>query len=168
MYKLCLHLSLALFPVLLFGAAEPTASCGVQTQQRQWWWAGINSQVPIQRSGTTRSTMANSSQPTSTISSDGRIYPIVPTHGNHENADLQMMHNLFDTPHPDQYYALGLAGGLMRVWILNSELEDLAKEKEPAQQAWFESDLSQHESATPALRPDPSRATCPQRASKSS
>ncbi|MEA2068478.1 MAG: fibronectin type III domain-containing protein, partial [Verrucomicrobiota bacterium] len=45
-----------------------------------------------------------------TISGDGRIYPIIATHGNHENADLQMMENLFDTPHPDQYYSMGIGG----------------------------------------------------------
>ncbi len=79
-----------------------------------------------------------------TISADGRIYPIIATHGNHENADMQMMDKLFDTPHPDQYYSLGIAGELMRIWVLNSELEAKAKKKVPEQQAWIESDLPVH------------------------
>jgi hypothetical protein len=76
-----------------------------------------------------------------TISEDGRIYPIIATHGNHENADLQMMDKLFDTPHLDQYYSFGFAGELMRIWVLNSELEAKAKDKVPEQQAWIESAL---------------------------
>lgn len=79
-----------------------------------------------------------------TISEDGRIYPIIATHGNHENADLQMMDKLFDTPHPDQYYSFGFAGDLMRVWVLNSELEYKDPEKVPEQQAWIEADLPRH------------------------
>ncbi len=58
-----------------------------------------------------------------TISEDGRLYPIIATHGNHENKDMQMMDKLFDTPHPDQYDSIGFAGDLMRIWGLNSELE---------------------------------------------
>ncbi len=79
-----------------------------------------------------------------TISEDGRIYPIIATHGNHENADLLMIEKLFDSPHPDQYYSLGLAGGLMRIWALNSELQYKAKSKVPKQQAWIEKDLPAH------------------------
>ena len=79
-----------------------------------------------------------------TISEDGRIYPIIATHGNHENADLQMMDMLFDTPQPEQYYSLGIADDLMRIWVLNSELEYKAPEKLPEQQAWIESDLPHH------------------------
>lgn len=82
-----------------------------------------------------------------TISEDGRIYPIIATHGNHENADMQMMDKLFDTPHPDQYYSMGIAGNLMRIWVLNSELESKAKEKVPEQQQWIESDLPKYSGA---------------------
>ncbi len=80
-----------------------------------------------------------------TISEDGRIYPIIATHGNHENADLQMMDKLFDTPHIDQYYSLGIAGELMRIWVLNSELEyNKVPAKVREQQAWIEADLPRH------------------------
>ncbi len=79
-----------------------------------------------------------------TISEDGRIYPIIATHGNHENADLQMMDKLFDTPHIDQYYSLGIADELMRIWVLNTELEYKAAEKLPEQQAWLEGSLPRY------------------------
>lgn len=79
-----------------------------------------------------------------TISGDGRIYPIIATHGNHENADMQMMDKLFDTPNTNQYYSFGIAGDMMRIWVLNSELEYKEPEKVPAQNAWIESDLPKY------------------------
>ena len=83
-----------------------------------------------------------------TISEDGRIYPIIATHGNHENADLQMMDKLFDTPHIDQYYSMGIAGELMRIWVLNTELEFKKPEASPEQQAWIETDLPRYPDST--------------------
>ena len=83
-----------------------------------------------------------------TISADGRLYPIIATHGNHENADLLMMDKLFDTPNTNQFYSLGIAGELMRIWVLNSELESIAKTAVPAQQAWIEDDLPRHPDTT--------------------
>lgn len=79
-----------------------------------------------------------------TISEDGRIYPIIATHGNHENADMQMMEKLFDTPHPDQYYSMGVGGDMMRIWMLNSELEYKEPGKVPAQNAWIHMDLPKY------------------------
>jgi hypothetical protein len=54
-----------------------------------------------------------------TISSDGRLTPIVPARGNHERANTSIF-NLFDTPHPEIYYSLEFAGGLLRTYTLNS------------------------------------------------
>lgn len=79
-----------------------------------------------------------------TISEDGRIYPLIATHGNHENADLQMMDKLFDTPNTNQYYSLSIAGDLMRIWVLNSELEAKDRGKVPLQQEWIETDLPRY------------------------
>ncbi|MBT3191298.1 MAG: metallophosphoesterase family protein [Verrucomicrobia bacterium] len=83
-----------------------------------------------------------------TISEDGRIFPIIATHGNHENADLQMMDKLFDTPHIDQYYSLGIADELMRIWVLNSELAYGDAARLPEQQAWIENDLPRYPETT--------------------
>ncbi|TXF90569.1 metallophosphoesterase family protein [Neolewinella aurantiaca] len=54
-----------------------------------------------------------------TISSDGRLTPIVPARGNHERANSSI-YNLFDTPHQEVYYALSFGGNLLRTYTLNS------------------------------------------------
>jgi len=64
-----------------------------------------------------------------TISEDGRIYPIIVVHGNHENRDMEALTKLFDTPNEDQFYSLGFAGKMLRVWVLNSEIELKKKTK---------------------------------------
>ena len=57
-----------------------------------------------------------------TCSPDGRMYPLIPVHGNHENpnglTDLQM---LFDTPKA-VYYTVDFGTDFFRVFVLNSEL----------------------------------------------
>ena len=58
-----------------------------------------------------------------TISADGRMYPIVAQHGNHENDMRDMMQRIFNIGNVDAYYTLALGGGQLRMWILNSELE---------------------------------------------
>lgn len=58
-----------------------------------------------------------------TKSQDGRMYPLIPTHGNHENDDRAMIYNVFDTPNPDGYFALSICSNLCRLYTLNSELE---------------------------------------------
>ncbi len=85
-----------------------------------------------------------------TISEDGRITPIIAAHGNHENADMQMMTKLFDTPHPDQYFALNIGGNMMRIWVLNSELEykDPEGKKIATQNDWIRDDLPRHPDVT--------------------
>lgn len=54
-----------------------------------------------------------------TISSDGRITPIVVARGNHEKRN-RVMEYLFDTPRK-AYYHLSFADGLFDAFILNSE-----------------------------------------------
>jgi len=56
-----------------------------------------------------------------TKSTDGRVYPLIVTHGNHENADLEMLHKLFDIPHKDAYYKIDF--DLMSLYTLNTEIE---------------------------------------------
>ena len=59
----------------------------------------------------------------STTSGDGRMYPVLPCHGNHENDVTDMMARIFNIPNPDAYYALNIAGDMMRLYTLNTELE---------------------------------------------
>ncbi len=58
-----------------------------------------------------------------TMSADGRVYPVIPVHGNHENMDRQMVYNVFDSADTNGFYAIDIAGNMMRLYILNSELE---------------------------------------------
>ncbi|MCG8538225.1 MAG: metallophosphoesterase, partial [Pseudomonadales bacterium] len=64
-----------------------------------------------------------------TQSSDGRMYPIVPSHGNHENDAAEMIQSIFNTEDPagygfyGTYGALSFGGDMMRIWTLNTELE---------------------------------------------
>ncbi|MBC6995864.1 metallophosphoesterase [Neolewinella lacunae] len=71
-----------------------------------------------------------------TISSDGRLTPIVPARGNHERAN-ESIYNLFDVSNPNIYYTLDFAGGLLRTYTLNTLF--------PAggdQLSWLENDLA--------------------------
>jgi len=57
-----------------------------------------------------------------TMSEDGRVYPVVATHGNHENDVVDMLSYIFDIP-PGGFYALNVGGNMMRIYTLNSETE---------------------------------------------
>jgi hypothetical protein len=61
-----------------------------------------------------------------TKSPDGRVYPLILTHGNHENRDLEMLHKLFDIPHVDAYYKIDFH--FMSLYILNTEIEPYVEE----------------------------------------
>lgn len=84
-----------------------------------------------------------------TKSRDGRMYPLIVTHGNHENQDRDMLYNLFDVPNRDVYYKMNFP--LMSLYTLNTELEpsvgylDFKTEdmtKWNAQKEWLEKELS--------------------------
>jgi len=69
-----------------------------------------------------------------TISSDGRIYPLLIAQGNHETADD--VFNLFNTPGSEIYYALNFGGDLLRWYTLNTEVAIPG-----AQTTWLTADL---------------------------
>ena len=98
-----------------------------------------------------------------TQSNDGRMYPIVPTHGNHENDVLDMMQQIFNVAGPagnladGTYSALSFGGEMLRIWTLNTELEPSvgysAFESQSsaawnAQTAWLTADLASHDNVT--------------------
>ncbi|CAA6824667.1 MAG: Unknown protein [uncultured Sulfurovum sp.] len=56
-----------------------------------------------------------------TISNDGRIYPLLLTHGNHENRDAHMLNKLFDVPNKDVYSKVDF--NFLSLYTLNTELE---------------------------------------------
>lgn len=64
-----------------------------------------------------------------TYTEDNKITPIVAAMGNHEASPFgcpdcgnMVVYNLFDTPHPDAYYALSFGGNLLRLYTLNTEM----------------------------------------------
>lgn len=73
-----------------------------------------------------------------TISSDGRMYPTMHTQGNHENN--QDNFHMFDVPE-EEYYALNINGGLLRLYFLNSEMNACTGTN---QLLWFQNDLNMH------------------------
>jgi len=82
-----------------------------------------------------------------TISEDGRMYPLVAAHGNHENQDMAMIYRLFDGPRSDMYFAMNVGGPLMRLYTLNTEI---ARDQFAwaGQAAWLEADLKAHVDST--------------------
>lgn len=74
----------------------------------------------------------------STIGENGRIIPIVPVLGNHEEAlDI---YNLFDVPNASSFFSLGMGGNLLRLYSLNTSTPIC----DSAQRAWLENDLQLH------------------------
>lgn len=70
-----------------------------------------------------------------TVTPDGRMFPMTFTQGNHE--DNLDMYELFDIP-AEEYYVLNIHGGLMRLYMLNSELNACSN---TAQLDWLTNDL---------------------------
>lgn len=73
-----------------------------------------------------------------TITTDDRLIPIIAARGNHEPSN-HVLEELFDLPHPGNYYALGLGGDLLRIYTLNSMASVTGEQKE-----WLEEDLELH------------------------
>ncbi|MBU2863681.1 choice-of-anchor J domain-containing protein [Reinekea forsetii] len=57
-----------------------------------------------------------------TRSEDGRVYPIIASHGNHENDVIDMLSYVFGVPETS-YYVANIGGSMMDIFSLNSELE---------------------------------------------
>jgi hypothetical protein len=79
---------------------------------------------------------------TLTKASDGRMFPLIPVQGNHENGDKTVLHKLFDAPYQEGdmaniYYALSFGGNLLRIIVLNSEIEEGGE-----QRLWLENELT--------------------------
>jgi hypothetical protein len=91
-----------------------------------------------------------------TRSGDGRMYPIIAVHGNHEDGDLEMLHNLFDSGNADpeqpadySYGSWTIGGSLLHVINLNSQLYLNGLQGAHDQQlAWLGADLAAHATDT--------------------
>ncbi|XOV68023.1 MAG: fibronectin type III domain-containing protein [Fluviicola sp.] len=73
-----------------------------------------------------------------TITDDGRMFPVAFSRGNHE--DIFDVHEMFDIPF-DEFYSLNIHGGLIRMYMLNSELNACS---DVSQLNWLTNDLQNH------------------------
>ncbi|TXC85380.1 T9SS type A sorting domain-containing protein [Luteibaculum oceani] len=78
-----------------------------------------------------------------TYTDDNKITPIVAAMGNHEASPFGcpdcgnfVVERLFDTPHPDVYYALSFNGNLLRMYTLNTEMTISGEQTD-----WLNNDL---------------------------
>ncbi len=83
-----------------------------------------------------------------TKADDGRLFPIVPINGNHENRDMETLNKVFNAPYQnnnpvDIYYSLSVGGNLMNISVLNSMVNPGGVQKE-----WLENNLKAHKNAT--------------------
>ena len=72
-----------------------------------------------------------------TITPEGRLFPLVPTLGNHEASND--LYNIFDIPDSTSYYSLSIAGKLLRIYTLNTDIKC-----DSTQRSWLENDLQLH------------------------
>lgn len=76
-----------------------------------------------------------------TFSKDGRITPIIPARGNHEESN-KTLHELFDIQSKNVTYAINLGGDLLRLYTLNTMIPIRGE-----QQDWLERDLRRNSPA---------------------
>lgn len=85
---------------------------------------------------------------TLTTTADGRMIPIVPVHGNHENGVMANLVHIFDAPFQygdstNVFYSLSLGGNLLHVISLNSEIDEGGVQRD-----WLEKDLRENRDFT--------------------
>lgn len=76
--------------------------------------------------------------------SDGRMIPIFPVHGNHENGDHANLNYIFDAPYQENdsskiYYSISFGGDLFHAIALNSSVGVGGNQRD-----WLENDLKTH------------------------
>lgn len=77
-----------------------------------------------------------------TIASDGRVTPIIPARGNHEESN-KTLDVIFDLREPGAYYAITLGGDLLRIYTLNTMLPAGGEQRD-----WLENDLRRNATVT--------------------
>jgi hypothetical protein len=79
-----------------------------------------------------------------TTGADGRMIPIIPVMGNHENGNKRNLNIIFNAPYQYNdtsriYYSLDVGGDLMHIIALNSEIRT-----DSLQKKWLEQDMKTH------------------------
>jgi len=83
-----------------------------------------------------------------TTTDDGRMIPIVPIHGNHEDGDFTVLNKLFNAPYQydneeNVYFSFSFGGNLFHIIALNSQTGGFDD-----QTRWLEQDLNKHKDFT--------------------
>jgi len=83
-----------------------------------------------------------------TTTVDGRKFPIVPVHGNHENGNRSILNKIFDAPFKNNdntniYYSLSFGDKFFHTIVLDTEIETGGDQRE-----WLEADLIKHKDFT--------------------
>lgn len=79
-----------------------------------------------------------------TTTPDGRMIPIFPVHGNHENGDHANLNYIFNAPYQDNdsskiFYSTSFGGNFFHIIALNSSVDEGGSQRE-----WLENDLKTH------------------------
>ncbi|MCK5702034.1 MAG: metallophosphoesterase family protein, partial [Cyclobacteriaceae bacterium] len=83
-----------------------------------------------------------------TTTEDGRMIPIFPVHGNHENGDHANLNYIFNAPYQDNdssriYYSISFGGDFFHVMALNSSVDEGGGQRD-----WLVNDLKSHKDFT--------------------
>ena len=83
-----------------------------------------------------------------TTTKDGRMIPIIPVHGNHEDGDYTVLNKLFNAPYQyddeeNVYYSLSFGNNFFHIIALNSQTGGFED-----QTHWLEEDLKKHQDFT--------------------
>jgi len=80
-----------------------------------------------------------------TTTSDGRMTPVFPVHGNHENGDHANLNYIFNAPYQENdssriYYSVSFGGDFFHMIALNSEIDEGGLQKD-----WLEKNLKNNQ-----------------------
>jgi hypothetical protein len=121
------RLAAKLFPLFVLFTGDFTSGAGTDAEAwKQWFrdWQAL------------------------TTSKDGHMIPLIPVHGNHENADKTQLSLMFNTPFQgddakNTFYSLSFGGNLLHIIILNTEIDPGGM-----QRTWLAADLKKHQNFT--------------------
>ncbi len=83
-----------------------------------------------------------------TTTDDGRMIPLVPVHGNHEDGDKSVLNKIFNAPYQGDdstniYYSVSFGNDYFHIIGLNTQIDEGGE-----QRAWLENDLEKNKNST--------------------
>jgi acid phosphatase type 7 len=76
-----------------------------------------------------------------TLEPDGRLLPIIPSLGNHEEYDTEALYEMFNIASSTNYFSLTFGGNLLKIYTLSSALTENSA-SHTAQNNWLENSLA--------------------------